>query len=44
MTHKWPFYDQFWPFFANYINSFYKTEAKDSYKIQFGRSLRKESN
>ena len=25
-TDTWSFYDNFWPFFANYINIFYKTE------------------
>ena len=28
MTHKWPLYDHFWPFFANYIKIFHKTEIQ----------------
>ena len=28
MTNKWPIYDHFWPFFANYMNIFHKTEIQ----------------
>ena len=27
-TDKWPFYDHIWPFFANYIFIFHKTEVR----------------
>ena len=27
-TDKWPFYNHIWPFFANYMNIFYKTEIQ----------------
>ena len=26
-THKWLFYDHFWPFLANYLDNFHKTEV-----------------
>ena len=28
MTHKWPFFDCFWSFFANFMNIFHKTEVQ----------------
>ena len=27
-SDKWPFYNRFWPFFANYMNIFHKTEIQ----------------